>query len=327
MQTMIDFLEGLTYCKLSVSNAPQSGQRMYLPLNLPDDEQTYYWLYWLASKLKQDNTAEFSIESIQPFWLESALQRRVYQILVGLSTGLLIGLIYGLTTGWMGAGIGGVSYGLILGFTQEIYPVARMKFSLEYARFQLLKSVLEGLWWGLIYGVIDAFICQLIWGGDEGMWGMIQAMIWGLVEGLIWGVCVPEFNNVNNVTIRNYGIRESAKNAAVFTLIGGVGWMLLYVLVLMGVNEPLDIYSVFLDGVSSGLFFGIYVGGLACVQHFVVRLILWWNGCIPWNYAQFLDYAASRGLLERDGRCYRLHNFRYSLRYQHFPYHSEVISL
>lgn len=251
---------------------------MYLPAKQPYAQQTYHWLLFLASSLKQDNATEFLIERIQPSWLQTPQQKCLYQISVGLITGLLIGLIYGLTTGWIGAGIGGVSYGLILGFSQKIYPIVSLKFSIEYAKVRLVESVLSGLWWGLVYGVIDALICGLIWGVSEGIWGMIQVVIWGLVEGLIWGVFVPE---IKQTTVSNQGIRESAKNAVIFTLIGGVAWLLLYVIVLMAVDKHDEFNSLLLDGISSGLFFGIYVGGLACLQHFVLRLILWWNGYIP----------------------------------------------
>jgi hypothetical protein len=53
------------------------------------------------------------------------------------------------------------------------------------------------------------------------------------------------------------------------------------------------------------VFFGIYVGGLACIQHVLLRLILTQNKAIPWNYAKFLDYATERGFLKRQGGRYR----------------------
>lgn len=285
-----------------------SAKTTSLPGISPSYQQTYHWLFWLASKLKQDNSTEFLIERMQPSWLETPQQKCLYRVSVGLTTGLLIGLIYEVSTGWIGAGIGGVTYGLILGCTPEIYPIESLKYSIEHAKVRLLDSVLEGLWWGLVYGLIDAVICGVIWGGEGLIWGMIEVVIWGLVEGCIWGLCVPEFKKI---TVSNQGIRESAKNAVTFTLIGGVAWLLLYGLVLKAVDEPLELNSLLLDGIGCGLFFGIYVGGLACLQHFVLRLILWWNGYIPWNYAKFLDYATERGFLEGEGGRYRFNHDRW----------------
>ncbi len=54
-------------------------------------------------------------------------------------------------------------------------------------------------------------------------------------------------------------------------------------------------------GVLLGLIFG---GGLACIRHFTLRLILHRNNYIPWNYARFLDYASERIFLQKVGGGY-----------------------
>ena len=45
-------------------------------------------------------------------------------------------------------------------------------------------------------------------------------------------------------------------------------------------------------------------GGIACIKHFTLRLILYFNNYIPWNYARFLDYAAERIFLQKVGGGY-----------------------
>ena len=56
---------------------------------------------------------------------------------------------------------------------------------------------------------------------------------------------------------------------------------------------------------STGLIFGLIEGaGKACIQHFTLRLILYRNGFIPWNYAHFLDYAVERIFLQKVGGGY-----------------------
>jgi hypothetical protein len=288
--------------KLQASSVPESGKTTYLQGNEPSVQQTYDWLSRLARQLKQDNTTEFLIERMQPSWLETPTQKWLYQIGVGLITGLMVALIYVGTTGLIGASIGGLSYGVILGCTKEIYPIPRLKFSLEFAKTRLFGSVLEGLWWGLIYGIIDALICWLIWGLQGLIEGMADSLVWGLIEGLIWGLLVPGFYHT---TASNQEIRESAVNAGIFTVIGGVAWVLLYVGVLLAAGEPLEPLDLLIDGIGNGVFFGIYVGGLACIQHFLLRLILKQSGAIPWNYAKFLDYATELGFLTREGGRYR----------------------
>ncbi|MGC1394558.1 MAG: hypothetical protein WA828_09800, partial [Coleofasciculaceae cyanobacterium] len=97
-------------------------------------------------------------------------------------------------------------------------------------------------------------------------------------------------------------------NAIIFTIIGGISWVILYILVLLLIGEPLEPRDLLLDGIGNGIFFGIYVGGLACIQHFILRLILRHQGMMPWNYAKFLNYVVELGFLEREGGRYRFIN-------------------
>ena len=46
------------------------------------------------------------------------------------------------------------------------------------------------------------------------------------------------------------------------------------------------------DARVHGKVFGLTFGGLACIRHLVLRIMLWRNGFAPLNYARFLDYAA-----------------------------------
>jgi predicted lipid-binding transport protein (Tim44 family) len=62
--------------------------------------------------------------------------------------------------------------------------------------------------------------------------------------------------------------------------------------------------SFLIGGLSSGLIALILGGGKACIQHFTLRLILYLDGYIPWNYARFLDYAAERIFLQKVGGGY-----------------------
>lgn len=270
----------------------------------PSLEQTYHWLSQLACQLQQNNTTEFLIENLQASSLSSP-QKWLYQIAVGLITGLLIAAIYGTTTGLIGASIGGISYGIILGLSPEIYPIYRLNLSWKFAKTQLFSSILEGLAWGIVYGLIDALICGLIWGMEGIIEGMADSLVWGLIEGLIWGLCISD---LNNSTVSNQGIKESAINAGIFTIIGGIAWIILYMAVLLLIKEPLEPRDLVLDGIGNGIFFGIYVGGLACLQHFILRLILKHQGVMPWNYAKFLNYAVELGFLEREGGRYRFIN-------------------
>ncbi len=59
-----------------------------------------------------------------------------------------------------------------------------------------------------------------------------------------------------------------------------------------------------ISGLIGGLIGSLNFGGWACIQHFVLRLILYFTGCIPWNYAQFLDWASDKLFLQKVGGGY-----------------------
>src|SRR4029450_2792309 len=97
------------------------------------------------------------------------------------------------------------------------------------------------------------------------------------------GVTGPD---VERRAVPNQGIRQSAVNVAVFALWGlviigvpyGIFNLLVLVLVTRGVPEPADWWHF---AFGSGLFFGLMAGllpGAACVQHYVLRFVLWCSG-------------------------------------------------
>jgi hypothetical protein len=53
-----------------------------------------------------------------------------------------------------------------------------------------------------------------------------------------------------------------------------------------------------------GLVLGLMLGGLACVRHFTLRLMLYHLRYSPWNYARFLDCATEQLFLQKVGGGY-----------------------
>jgi len=71
---------------------------------------------------------------------------------------------------------------------------------------------------------------------------------------------------------------------------------------LLGFNTSLP--YVLLFGIVGGLLAGGLLGGLTCLQHGVLRFILWRTQTIPLRAVQFLDYAARTILLYKVGGGY-----------------------
>jgi len=281
------------------------------------EAQSIRWLTKLAQRMDQESQTVFLIEGMQPTWLPTKytnykkllyrlvlflISGLIFWLIYGLIYGLIIGLILGLS-GWL---IIGLIFGLIFGLSSawgnsEITTVETLGWSWKKAKKGLIFGLITALSFGLSYGLIGGLIKGLSLSG----W-LIKGLITGLnfvpILGLIGGVVGGmKGSAIATKTISNQGIYRTARNAGIMGLsiwlISGLIIGLSY-----GPSEGLS------EGLSQGLIFGlialIWGGGKACIQHFTLRLILYRDGYIPWNYSRFLDYAAERIFLQKVGGGY-----------------------
>jgi hypothetical protein len=131
--------------------------------------------------------------------------------------------------------------------------------------------------------------------------GLLGGGIVGLFVGLpLWLVGLKTGLTAGDIAIRSFpneGIKRSMRNG----LIGGLGVGLANGLA-NGVGNGLG-YGLFM-GLCIGLPCGSATGGRACLHHFALRLVLWYNNFAPLNYIGFLDYAAVRIFLRKVGGGY-----------------------
>ncbi|NET37713.1 MAG: TIR domain-containing protein [Cyanothece sp. SIO1E1] len=250
--------------------------------------------------------------------LGSPAQALTWGLLGGLGGGLLYGVTSGLLSEWINAFtfrgrlINGLLLGLIFG------PIFGLTWS----------DPLFGLAYGVVYGIAGLFIYgplerdiesadALIWSWRKArnylpvgliiglifiltqvIPGPIQSLIFGLMVSLILGF--EKLKEVDRKTFPNQGLWKSATNTGI--LFATVG---LLTGILLGL----------LEGPVSGVVNGIILGtasallggqgsGVVCIKHFVLRFLLWRHGCIPWNYARFLNSAAEYVLLQKVGGGY-----------------------
>jgi hypothetical protein len=85
----------------------------------------------------------------------------------------------------------------------------------------------------------------------------------------------------------------------IITLLGELGF------VLMGLNNTCRLIAlpIILVGFG-GLGVLVNEAGKACIRHFTLRLVLFSQGIIPWNYSRFLDCAVEDIFLHRAGGTY-----------------------
>lgn len=103
--------------------------------------------------------------------------------------------------------------------------------------------------------------------------------------------------------LQNRDERTRYKNSSFLTIVLILGSIGLMVGLTIGLIEGLLIVGLIV-GLIYGLIVGLLNGGDTCIQHFNLRRILYRKGRIPWNYADFLDYASERLLMKKVGGGY-----------------------
>jgi hypothetical protein len=122
---------------------------------------------------------------------------------------------------------------------------------------------------------------------NQGIWNSLQSMLWTTVLSYPLGIALTF-----GITELPHMLRQLVGQEGSLSMIINFSWATFPHFLLPG------IFGALLIGFLTG-------GGLACIQHICLRLILWQSGLAPWNLARFLDYCVERRLLQRVGGRYR----------------------
>ena len=275
------------------------------------EEKTKRWLGWLAKRLKERQQTEFLIEKMQPDMLNNSREKWLYKLIV---------IIISIRNFNINLHNHIKPYEVIRFSSKKITQKIIEKITFLYIQKLLITGVLIGIFFGLFVIIawdffsMTALSFALAIGLIMLIFVLITGLIYGLSDGLIEGLSGEELKTRNKP---NHGIKESAKNTVILSLISFPVTFLsvvLFVLVLGENFEPLMIDVLFL-AFWMAIVFGFLVAGIPVIQHFVLRLILWRSGSIPWDYAHFLNYATERRLIKRVGGRYR---FIHDLLREHF---------
>ncbi|MBE9053449.1 NACHT domain-containing protein [Nostocales cyanobacterium LEGE 11386] len=294
--------------------ARQIKTNTYINEKFPTDKQTQIWLRWLAQQLQREFKTEFLIEEINPFWLPLDRQKKIFFLAIQIIIKLIIGLTTGAVITQINGLLNGLIWGTIIGITSNqsilpISPISNLKWSWLKSKNKLFKLLLD---W-LKTSIIIITLCVFLKKTDKLIITLISTLLFVLIAGLCVGFYAPD---VEEKKFPNQGIKKSAMYAIIFGVMGGTifGFFLGLGSGLIngfGFGLKLGLGVV----LTAGLILGLYFGGQVCIQHFILRLILYRNGYIPWNYARFLDYCTERLFLQRVGGRYR---FIHKLLQDHF---------
>jgi len=318
--------------------------RTYKKKAPPNTEQTKKWLVYLAKQLERQKQTEFLIEKIQPDLLSEGCERRVYALGVGCLFGFIVGLIittiifiiishfFNIFVGLIVAlSLGvfvniffGIWAFLTIGQSKNIEPVETLNMSFR----SLGKSLIIGYLIGFISWIITLVVFPLF------KWQPLNLVFFMVISPILISILQMSGPPLKITIEPNQGLKNSLYNAICFASLGSV-WLglsayllreqILVLIISLLFNKSAtpasailslpDTLVIVIAGMLAGTFFGLTKSGTACIQHFILRLILCCNGYIPWNYARFLDYCKERIFLQSVGGRYR---FIHILLQKHF---------
>ena len=138
--------------------------------------------------------------------------------------------------------------------------------------------------------------------GDDWINLLYEPLLTFGFAGSFGGIALGNSPPVETITAPNQGIYKAIRNASILaSIIGPIGMLAAW---RYAHGNP---YEFAMLAVSIGLIAAMLGGqrsGQVLIQHFVLRVILWRNRLIPWNYARFLEFAVQRMFLRRAGGGY-----------------------
>jgi hypothetical protein len=255
-------------------------------------EQTICRLTWLAQRMLLHSQTVFLIYGMQPSWLQTQAQKRLYVVTVGLITGLIAGLSAGLFVSLMfvlfGGAFGVFSTAVIVGL------------------FVWLAGMFGGSCVGLVVGLLLGVIVGVISGMVLAPGDALKSVLIVEVGFVLFGGLLGSLTGlIRRKTLLEEPILfswETTRSSLILVLI------LDLVLVLLGGLRKLTGMADWLIGELIGMAgCGVSLLLLACftaIRHLAMRFIFCGNGYLPWNYARFLDYATERIFLRKVGGGY-----------------------
>lgn len=298
----------------------------------------------LRKKIKdhQFSSSQFSLVA-SPFWLAYFVSNVDFKKLT------VIEVSYSLTFFMIGTGL--LSYVLWRTLAAPINPLQKFSWSWQSAK----ESARKGMIWGLVIGVISGLISGFLAASNdenrlrapifevmslnnseslplEGfdqfvlmlVFGLISALVFALIAqpicALVWGIIGGyRGETISTTTTPNQGVwRSSRRNLILVPAITIILGVICFALI----NRDFlfeDLYFVAIGGgifgIGIGLFIAPFSGGAIIIKHFILRILLFFSGKIPWNYSIFLNYTADCILLQKIGGGYV---FGHRLLLEHF---------
>jgi len=288
-----------------------------------------YWIGFLSKQIRYSSQSVFLIEHIDNKWLKDKKQRWLYSsgvwIIVWIFVTffvLLISFIFILLTSSPPSLIVEASRYIIF-FMFCCGLILIPIFGTVFPMFNEVVKPVEIINWSS-FNLID--LCSLSFWLYVGIVCTIPVIASGRFTTIF---LIPAFNRIERLSrnllygkslqttqVPNQGIWNSIDNIRIFMLLEifiisiivamlslglmvqeSTGW-LLYIWIICLFVLPILCAFLFI------MFAGTASSAFAVSKHFLLRLILWSQGYIPWNYARFLDYSTEILFMQKLGGGY-----------------------
>jgi hypothetical protein len=269
---------------------------------------TRRWLHFLALQMKRHGQTVFYMERLVANRTLEEMTEKSYRYLLAILlsvTGLAFGVIYSLITFELKLVlIDSITLGVISGLLGIVNPDTKVAEKIIWSKQVLYRK------WPLIVILVIISISIIFILSITGRLDIIKTssyfikIIFNVSIGILVSLAVfiglggisEEMIDVSYFISPNSGI-ERSKRYSIYTL------LLLSILTFVIRIESSDILTVLL--LSLLTFLGsLNFGGLACIQHYLLRIILWQRNALPLRLRAFLDHACERILLRRAGGGY-----------------------
>ncbi len=288
------------------------NNRAYSKNKPPNPTQTRLWFVWLAKQMQRESKTEFLIEKIQPDWLLFSSHKWIYRTTVLLLILFFFCLIYSFSLGLLSGILVGAILSLLIGIFsyfsgEQINALEVFDWSWGKANKKLIILIPPLLIFSIVLGcILNYSIDKIIINTYFGLVSFVP------IHTFIYGISTSE---IDKRIYANQGIRNSAINFGILTFLMLLINIFIKIVTNYSTNQFVEPLVIVNQGLLYSLSFAGAFTGIPCVQHFILRLILYCNGYIPWNYARFLDYCTERLFLQRVGGRYR---FIHKLLQDHF---------
>jgi len=268
--------------------------------------QLYHGLAWLARKLDEHQQAVLFIDCMQQRsdqdWLDGRFHDQFYLLCVWLIGGLMTTPIIGLSSGVLG--------GLLMGWFRT--PLGSLLLRQLHRPF----GGAVALWFRrpVEQMAVSQLRPPLIWLSRRLALPILRQPLWKsllhygprMLIGTVfkkspyWLRTLATMGLVTTLSARsravhpNQGIWQATRTM--------VGWGLGGAIIATVIFTPLGVSFGYAK--LAGLLFGLFAGGITCIEHLLLRIFLTLSKQTPWNYSRFLDKAVSCGFLYRVGRGY-----------------------